>query len=145
MVNSAELSITNVDPTDEYVAPGSLSMAMMKNNNHYRTITGSQDTLDFIAFGGSLVISDVNKLYAANDTGGLFSLPYSSTDKTYIGYPTLFFQKLFDAKQSQSPYWALVPANPPSSNGKAVNRTIFPKDNIKLKIYYTRPLVTENP
>jgi hypothetical protein len=145
MINSAELSVTNVDATDEYVAPGNLLLAMMKDNNHYKTITGSQDTLDFIAFGGSLIISDLNKLFAADDSGGLFSLPYSSTDKTYIGYPTLFFQQLFNTKQNQYPDWALLPANPPNSNGKAVNRAVFPKDEIKLKIYYTRPLVTENP
>ncbi len=145
MINSAELSVTNVDATDEYVAPGNLTVAMMKNDNHYKTITGSQDTLDFIGFSGSLIISDLNKLFVADDTGGLFSLPYSSTDKTYLGHPTLFFQQLFNTKQSQYPYWALLPANPPNSNGKAVNRAVFPKDDIKLKIYYTRPIVTENP
>jgi hypothetical protein len=143
MINSAELSITNVGPTDQYAAPATLSLAMMKNDNHYKTITGSQDTLDFVAFGGSLVISDLNKLFAANDTGGLFNASYSSTDQSYLGYPTIFLQQLFNLKQNQYPYWGLVSSSPPV--GKAVNRTVFPKDGIKLKIYYTRPLITENP
>ena len=142
-INSAELSITNVDPTDQFAPPGSLSLAMIKRNNRYKTITGSQDTLDFIAFRGSLIISDLNKLYAANDAGGLFTIPYSNTDHSYVGHPTLFAQRLFNLKQTEYPYWALVPVSPPI--GKAVNRVVFPKDNIKLKIYYTRPILTENP
>jgi hypothetical protein len=145
MINSAELSLNSVLSSEEFAAPANITLALMSINNRYKTASTRQDTLDFISFGGSLIISDLSKLFAASDQGGLYSMPFSSTDQNYVGNPTLLFQRLFNLKQNQYPYWALVPANLPSTNGKAVNRIVFPKDEIKLKIYYTRALVTENP
>lgn len=143
VINSAEFAISGAESTAEFQAPKNLSLVRLRPNNRYKFMETKQDTLDFIAFNGSLVISDLGKLFVANDTGGLLSLPHSSTEQNYIGYPTIFFQKLFDLKATQYPYWALVPMDPPQ--GKSVNRTIFSKDNIKLKIYYTRPTFNENP
>lgn len=143
IINSAEFSISGAESTSEFPAPNNLSLVRLRPNNRYKFIETKQDTLDYISFNGSLVISDLGKLFAANDVGSLLSLPYSSTDQTYVGYPTIFFQKLFDLKTTQYPYWAVVPINPPQ--GKAVNRTTFSKDNIKLKIYYTRGTLNENP
>jgi hypothetical protein len=72
----------------------------------------------------------------APDQDQFFSMSYSSTKNLYSGFPTLFVQKLFDLKSTQYPYWALRPYDP--QPGKSVNRLVFPKDKIKLKIYYTR-------
>lgn len=151
MINSAELSLNSVSPSEEFAAPPNVTLALLRLNNRFKQFVTRQDTIDVIPLGGGIVSADMNKLFAASDAGGLFSMPYSSTDQTYGGYPTLFFQTLFNGKQYQYPYWALVPAIPPiptnprSTSGKSVNRAVFPKDDIKLKIYYTRPLVTENP
>lgn len=143
VINSAEFAISGTESTTEFQAPKNLSLVRLRSNNRYKFLETKQDTLDFIAFNGSLIISDLGKLFAANDTGELFSLPYSNTEQNYIGYPTIFFQKLSDLKATQYPYWALIPMDPPQ--GKSVNRTLFSKDNIKLKIYYTRPTANENP
>ncbi|MBL7873423.1 MAG: DUF4270 family protein [Cyclobacteriaceae bacterium] len=145
MINSAELSISDVSSSDEFAVPGNMTLAMVRLNNRFKTIRDKQDTLDIAPLSGSLVSADMDKPFASSDLGGIFSMPYSTTDKNYLGYPTLFFQRLFNSKQYQYPYWALVPSDPPSNNGKAVNRAVFPKEAIKLKIYYTRPLINENP
>ncbi len=145
IINSAELSLNNVSLSDEFIAPPNITLAMLRLNNRFKKVTTHQDTIDIAPLSGSLVSADLNKLFVASDQGGLFSMPYSSTDQNYLGYPTLFFQTLFNRKQYQFPNWVIIAANPPSNNGKAVNRVVFPKDNIKLKIYYTRPILTENP
>ena len=142
IINSAELSLNDVGSSTEFAVPQNLSMAMLRMNNRYRTVSSRQDTVDIIPVAGAVLISNGSVL-ASNNAGGVFVLPYSSDDQTYLGYPTIFFQRLFNVKESKYPNWALTPVNPPA--GKAVNRTVFPKDNIKLKIYYTRPLLNENP
>jgi hypothetical protein len=145
IINSAELSINNVSSTDELAPPANLTLGMLRLNNRFKTLAKRQDTLDIAPLSSSLIVLDMAKLFVTSDSRGILSLPYSSTDKNYLAYPTLFFQTLFNVKQYQYPFWALVPANPPNANGKAVNRAVFPKDDIKLKIYYTRPLITQNP
>ncbi len=141
IINSAELSLNDVGSSTEFAAPQNLSMAMLRMNNRNRTVSSRQDSIDIIPVARSIVVFNGSVL-AANDAGGLFALLYSSDDQTYLGYPTIFFQRLFNVKESKYPYWALTPVSPLA--GKAVNRTVFPKDNIKLKIYYTRPLLNEN-
>ena len=98
----------------------------------------------------SIVINQYKRLICiyqpdySKDTDSLLELCRRIGDNnTYKTYPTLFFQRLFNLKQNQYPYWAFLPSTPPA--GKAVNRTVFQKDNIKLKIYYTRSTLTENP
>ncbi len=152
IINSAELSINNVASVDQYAAPSNLTLALMRSDNRYKTIAADNNTLDPLGFSGLLSIrnfdnltnlSDGGGLFAANDGFGLFTASYSTTNQSYLGYPTLFFQKLFDLKQTEYPYWALFPASPFA--GKSVHRAVFPKDSIKLKIYYTRPILEENP
>lgn len=143
IINSVELSINNAEPSTEFAAPDNLSLAMLRTNNRYKTFSSKQDTLDYVSLGGAVTTPDFSKMFASDDGGSLLTLPYSSDNNTYKAYPTLFFQRLFNLKQNQYPYWAFLPSTPPA--GKAVNRTVFQKDNIKLKIYYTRSTLTENP
>jgi Domain of unknown function (DUF4270) len=143
IINSAELNISGVDPSIDF-EPGKLvSINMLSSNNRYNTLDTRQDTLDFISFNGSLAISDLSKQFIADDQGKVFSMPYSSINNSYSGYPTVFFQKLYDLRDKRYPYWSIVNNDPPM--GKAVNRSVFPKDNIKLKVYYTRSTLNENP
>lgn len=148
LLNSVELNIENQDVEEQYPLNKSLALAMLTDNNRYKVLKNQQDTLDYISFGGMAVFGIIanpdltRSLFAATDQGDLLQLQYSETNKAYRSYPTLFFQKLIALKEKKYPYWALISSNP--GPGKAVNRTRFSKDNIKLKIYYTRPKSNEN-
>jgi len=148
IINSAELSIDNVNPIPlgNFSNPSSIALGMLTEDNRFKVLKTMQDTVDYISFGGYVVVGAIVNanlpfsLFAANDQGSLLTLPYSKTTNAYSGaYPTLFFQNLFEQKEKRYPYWTLLPVNQAFS--KSVNRVIFPKDNIKLKIYYTLPFI----
>jgi hypothetical protein len=136
IINSAELTIPDVQPESTLIPPQSLSLTMLQADNRFKTLKTIQDTLIYIAFNGSLLLGDQGKFFAAGDQGGVFPLEYSSTNANYSGLPTLFFQRLFDLKADRYPYWALRPLTP--QPGRSVDRVAFQKDNIKLKLYFTR-------
>lgn len=142
LLNSVELTIENVE-NEPYPVHNSLALTMLTNNNRYKTTKTEQDTLDYIAFNGMVVFGIfanpdlTTALCVASDSRELLQLTYSSTNKTYQSYPTLFFQKLIELRDKPYKYWALSPSTP--APGKSVTRTIFPKENLKLRIYYTKP------
>lgn len=90
-----------------------------------------------------------------NDGGSFFTLNYSNENNWYRGSANLFFQQLYNNRDNEDkdilPVTSvlLIPYEPlPSSssygrniNGKTVDRIIFDKDDIVLRIYYTVPLV----
>lgn len=147
IINSAELSIENVaDPGNlELATPG---LVMLDENNKFKKIITKQDTTDYLAFEnkviiGTLISSDAQVApYAISDVTSLLGLSYSADDDKFISFPTLFFQQLYALREKRYPYWALTAINPTST--KTVNRVVFNKDNIKLKVYYTRPNDPEN-
>jgi len=141
MVNSAELDITDVETSTVFKAPKGLSLSMLQSDNRFSTFKTNQDTVDFISFNGTLTVGDQSKFFVAETPGQspIMTFGYSSSKNAYVGLPTLFVQKLFDLKSTPFPYWALRPLNP--QPGKSVDRVVFPKDKIKLKIYYTRALI----
>ncbi len=136
IVNSAELEITGVEAPSDLIAPPGLSLSMLRSNNRHAALASKQDSLTYVAFNGMLIIDNQSKFFAAQGPGTILSIGHSNTTNAYSGLPTLFVQKLIDLKSTRYPYWALRPLNP--QPGKSVHRTVFPKDNIKLKIYYTR-------
>ncbi len=140
IVNSAELEISNVDNSSTYNFPKSLSMSMLKSDNRFKTLKNNQDTTDYLAFEGLLTLGDQSKFYVALDQGKVLPLNYLAETNSYNGIPTLFIQKLFDIKQTRYPYWSIQSLNP--QPGKSVDRSVFSKDNVKLKIYYTRTTLT---
>jgi hypothetical protein len=109
---------------------------MLKPDNRYRTLKTKQDTTDYVSFEGMLTLGDQGKFFIGDGSQKIFPITYTSTTTNYSGLPTLFIQKLFDLKSTRYPYWAIRPLGP--QPGKSLNRTVFPKENIKLKIYYTR-------
>lgn len=137
MINSAELEISEVETSSTLKAPKSLTVSMLRSNNRFKTIKTEQDSIDYINFNGKVTIAEQLKFFIAKDEGSTFSMDYSSTNNTYNGFPTLFFQQLFKLKsEEQYPFWTLRPGDP--QPGKSVDRLVFPKDKLKLKIYYTR-------
>jgi hypothetical protein len=136
IVNSAELEFSGVETSSTFKVPASMSMAMLESNYRYKTLKDAQDTLDYIAFGGTLTLGDQSKFFVSQEGGRTFSINHSTTTNNYSGLATLFIQKLFDLKSKRYPFWAIRPLNP--QPGKSVDRAVFPKENITLKIYYTR-------
>lgn len=136
MVNSAELEIPGVETSPTFKVPLGLSVSMLEPSNRFRILKDAQDSLDYVLFGGTLTLGDQSKFFVAQEPGKIFSANHSSTNNNYSGLPTLFVQKLYDLKSKRFPYWAVRPLSP--QPGKSVDRAVFPKENIKLKIYYTR-------
>lgn len=142
IINSAELSIENIAAPGDLEYP-TLGLVMLDENNKFKKLTTEQDTTDYLAFNskvriGTLMSYDVlTAPYATSDVSTLLGLSYSSTENKFQSFPTLFFQQLYALREKRYPNWALTAVNPTPT--KTVNRAVFNKDNIKLKVYYTRP------
>jgi len=155
LINSAELMIESVEASD-YTPPAGLIMRVLKDNNRMKKYSpdNPQDVSDYIGYKGYLqfdfatpttspIVNDDSVFYANGQTP---ILGYSSTNNTYASSLTLFFQQLTlpDSKTKFRnfvlyPYSQKATIAKPQSAAKTVNRAIFPKDNIKLKLYYTKP------
>ena len=116
----------------------------------------SQDVADLQAFdallrvdvgfqGSPAVVDSDSVLYATDRT---LLMPYSSKDNSYKMELSLFLQQLAAPVEQKTKYrtFVLHPAaqgtanNPDAQSGlKTVNRVVFPKNKIKLKIFYTKP------
>ena len=119
------------------------------------TRTKSQDVSDIFAYNGYLrfdaniqtaapIVENDSVLYADGDRGSV--LNYSSANNSYSSMMTLFFQQLtLENDKTNFKTFVLYPASqsmstPAGQNGsKSVHRVVFPKDKIKLKVYYTKP------
>lgn len=142
VINSAELVITDAEQTSGLYVPNNLALTLLRNSNRYKSFENKQDTIDYINLNGVVTLGDELKFFVGLDQGGILNMNYNSTNRTYIGYPTLYFQRLFDVKSVRYPYAALRPSDP--QPGKSVNRVFFPKDRIKLRLYYTRANIDAN-
>lgn len=147
VINSAELVITDSEQSSIFYKPKSLALALLRTNNRYKVYVEDADNPevpdpDYANLNGVVTLGDELKFFVALDQTGILNLNYNSSDNTYIGYPTLFFQRLFDLKDPRYPYIALRTSDP--QPGKSLNRLVFPKDRIKLKLYYTRPTLSDN-
>jgi Domain of unknown function (DUF4270) len=157
LINSAELAIESVEPSP-HTPPSILSLRILEANNRMKkfSLTNPQDQKDLVAYNGFLrydipisnsapVVENDSVFYASGDRSDL--LTYSSTNSSYSGVMSLFFQQLTldDESRTKFKYFVLYPGSqststPAGQNGsKTVNRVVFPKDKIKLKVYYTKP------
>ena len=156
VINSAQLSLGSVVESD-FVGPSDLVLRILRSDNTLKKVTSLQDTLDISAYNprfpahpGTLTLDNgtyVDSDLALNVLGDVEArLKYSSDKKSYDGNFALFFQQLSIAREgvTRYQYFALYPSAPSMPNTKSVNRVVFPKDNIKLKVYYTKPTTPLN-
>ncbi|MDL5049175.1 DUF4270 family protein [Oscillatoria amoena NRMC-F 0135] len=152
IINAAELVIESVNTDGDYKPLPALELRLMQADNNfvdYRKLDQAvQDSLaKFFIFTNQIsyyVSSDLST-QSQNRIAG--SLLYNGSNKTYTGSLTLFVQTLFQNKTSQYRplYLGLYPGTGitgvPSTvpTGKTLDRTVFMKENIKLRIYYTQP------
>ena len=160
VIHSAEMVIENVQASPTNSPPVGLSLRMLLDNNHlnkydannaqdridlqyfsYLTIQAAFARYDFAESGSGAVpiVENDNAFFAAGDQ--ISFLPYSSTTASYKGAWTLFFQRLSekDSQKSRFKYFALYP-----TGGKTLNRAVFPKNSIKLKVFYTKSITVAN-
>lgn len=145
VINEAEFIIDNVESPVGTVPHASLRFRFMDENNNFSNIKIAEDRT---AFSNYHYVSE-GFYYSVQADVPSQQVPYSlisydSEGKRFSGYMTFFAQSLFRNKndkeginESRLKYIALYPYSPVVS--RSVNRTVFHKENIKLKITYTRP------
>lgn len=149
ILNSVQLVINDVEGADAFYSP-TLALALTKENNRLFTVRSTtvdnqevpntDDVNTVNDFKGLLQRQSSAYVASADNINSVFVMNYNPNDKTYAGFCTLFFQELYYLKKSGKPFenFSLFPIFP--ANNKSVYRTGFNADNIKLRIYYTRPL-----
>jgi hypothetical protein len=157
LINSAELSIESVEPSP-HAPPSILSLRVLETNNRMNqfSLTSPQDQIDILAYKGFLrydiptqnsapIVENDSVFYVSGDRADY--LTYSSSNLSYSAVMTLFFQQLTldDDTKTKFKSFILYPGSQASSvpagqsGSKSVNRVVFPKDKIKLKVFYTKP------
>ncbi|HTF19050.1 MAG TPA: DUF4270 family protein [Chryseolinea sp.] len=159
LVNSAELLVENVESSAFAPPPSIVLRSLTPSNNRLRVFSATrpQDSVDVVRYRGyfsydfatsttpALVDND-QVFYLRGDKGS--SLAYSSTKRSYSGVFTLLFQQMSIRNDDRTPLttFVLYPGSDASSTpafstgAKSLNRAVFPKSGIKLRIYYTKPL-----
>ncbi|HEU5148710.1 MAG TPA: DUF4270 family protein [Chryseosolibacter sp.] len=142
LINSAELSIGNVSASLGMKPHNGLMLALMKNETDQLINSAVAADREVVGQYYSATAEGTSYFFAGTDAGG--SIEYDADENRFSGFLTLFAQSLFGNKnnddgtvnQNRLKYVALYPVNPPI--GRSVTRTVFSKDNISLRIYYTR-------
>ena len=143
LINSAEMVIENVTSPAGADPHGTFLFRLMNNNSDLflnNKIAADRD----LASDYFVLTSQSEYYYFASTDGSVpATISYDDDDNAYSGFMTLFAQSLFMNKndgegvnENRLKYLALYPADPPAP--RSVTRTVFPKDNLRLRIYYTR-------
>jgi hypothetical protein len=147
VINSAEILIEAVDAPTSYNPLPLLELRIMEETDSFKNYaTLDQITRDSLK--KFFVLTDNRYYYVNNDASpNAAYLLYNSTKKSYSGSITLFIQNLFNNKNSQIklPHLGLYSATTATGINslipvnKSIDRTVFLKENIKLRVYYTVP------
>ncbi|HMG93096.1 MAG TPA: DUF4270 family protein [Chryseolinea sp.] len=161
VINSAELAIESVESSSDYPPPSLLSLRVLDestNRMNRFSLSDPQDVEDLLgynqllrrdnlALSGSVLVDNDDVFYAADRSPALV---YSSKENKYSMVVSLFLQQLVAPLSQKTKFktFVLHPAVltgtvPTESGLKTVNRAVFPKDKIKLKIFYTKPTATQ--
>ena len=147
---------------NDYAISQSFALRLLNSNNRieiYDPAKDKQDSIDFLyynptqytSYPGSIGIDNGsigdndNAFVALGDQNPYLS--YATSKKSFSGNYTLFFQQLTVTNENKRRFqhailYPTAPDKPGST--KNVNRTIFSKDGIKLRVYYTKPTVPLN-
>jgi hypothetical protein len=145
LINEAQLVINNVQSPIGYAPHSSLRFRFLKDNNYF---ANSRVSGDIDAYKNYHFISDGSYFSVQADnpsqTNQFSVVSYDTDENRFNGYMTLFAQSVNDNKndddginEKRLKYIAVYPNSPFIS--RTVNRTVFHKDDIKLRITYTRP------
>jgi hypothetical protein len=159
IITSAQLSVDAVEESN-FAPPSSLLLKILNGATNFTekySRNNEQDNRDLVLYNpsfpahtGSLRfdVGTVNEVDSAFYAEGDLTpnITYSSSTKSFRGNYPLFFQQLASAAEGKRRFqhFLLSPSSPSFPNTKSVNRVVFPKDNIKLKIHYTKPTTPLN-
>lgn len=141
VLNSAEISIEGLEPSD-HLPSATMRLRVLNPNNKFRKLNEGLPA-DYNRIVG---IDEEGLFTVVGDEESAMQIKLVETGgvKKYSGYMTEYLQKLIEIRDIGLIYkdFGLIAFTP--EFGKSVNRAVFNKENIKLKIYYTVPLtVTE--
>jgi hypothetical protein len=154
IVNEASLVIGGVESPAGIPPIGRLGLKVLNDNNLFSSYARAEsdraDLAQYLASG--TILRDFNHFFVRSDipaqTASLATFEYS--DGQYGGYITLFIQQLLRFRNGEAGInekrlkrLALYPVEPSISS--SVNRTVFNAENVKLRIYYTKPNLTTTP
>ncbi|QOI96561.1 MAG: DUF4270 family protein [Flammeovirgaceae bacterium] len=151
-INSAELVITDVESTEIFRSPGELYVRLLDPDNRLKKFNRQntpqardRDLKIMNLYNNStrtltadnFVVNPDSVLTIFTETSTNFNLGYSASSNSYRGFFTLFAQELAipETDKPRFRYFILYPKN----GAKTVNRVLFHKDKIKLRVYYTLP------
>ncbi len=149
IINSAEIVLGNVvEPPPNQPPPTNLILRILNEENLFKADTTVQDAIDIAKYNftvGSRASGTGSYTILDDSRRANLTLPYSSTDKKYSGFLTLFLQELYKNRKNNGPLFSTVALFPTSPTiGKSVNSVAFDKNAVKLRIYYTRPTLDSN-
>ena len=143
IINSAELIIDNVEAPAGHRPHNSLMLRLMNNDADQFLNSRVAADRDILINSRYFVLQTENYYTASTDTSTPVTIGYDAENKRYSGFMTLFAQSLFMNKDDgdginskRIRHLALYPFNP--SAQRSVTRTVFNKEDVKLRIYYTR-------
>jgi hypothetical protein len=152
LINSAELFISDSEVNSSFSPISSMVLLAANENNRLKKLADSSvnkaqwetDIRSLIAYNQMMTTTGGGYFAPVGEVGEVFGLGRVTDSNAYSGFMTLFTQQLFSqvADKPRFKYYVLYPANPQA--GKAVNRVVFPKNALKLRIYYTRPFKTQD-
>jgi hypothetical protein len=147
IINEAELLISEVE-TLQFDPLNVLSLRLLNDQHRPIRIATTADSLANANGNAALIRQRLLYSNYLNLVDGIYT-PMTerlenvslskTTDNSYPGYPTFFLQQLHNknGKRIFSKY-ALYPQSP--SFSKSLNGLVFNKNNLKLRITYTRPI-----
>lgn len=153
VINSAELSVGSTGVMDGLEPPSVISVRLQNENNQFlnRLVKDDQEFLTgyeqlfldgrYYSAGGDFNLTPFTSTSLSSiSQGQSVVLSYLKSENRYTGFMTLFLQNLFKNKSKEDKiiYISLNALSP--AIGKTVNRVVFDKSSVKLKIYYTIPV-----
>jgi hypothetical protein len=157
VINSAQLIIGDVQPLSATPPIRTLALKIMNKQNDLFTnygIAAERDAINAYATGSGFInLLPSGRHFYVNADGSsqqaVNNIFYDEDNEQYIGYLTLFTQSLFKNKndadginENRITFLGLTALNPGAST--SVDRTVFNANNVKLRIYYTRPTSSIN-
>lgn len=137
--NSVELEIP-VEAFEERVRPPAiLALRLLNEDNSFAPANTTYYSQNVVPDGNS------DGIYVRNDLSSAAVLSYDKEKQLYRGFITQFAQLLFNEENPDKRFtnFALYPLQPEAA--KSVDRVVFDRSKLKLKVFYTKALSGNQP
>lgn len=142
ILNSAEIIIGPANDLGDLALPATLRLQLLKTNNRFQPSSFRVDTTGF----RFALLPTTDGIVMTNDLNQPLSVTFKEQngEKYLSDFVTEYCQALFDNKGQAPKYqnFAMVATNPLYT--KSVHRLILETSDIKLRVYYTKPVLRNN-